>query len=39
MVREFRSEPKGFPDLLNDCALIGEGMLFKKDGSLFAVWW
>jgi len=39
MLREFRSEPKGFPDLLNYYALVGEGVLFNKDGSLLAAWW
>ena len=39
MLREFRSEPKGFPDLLNYYALVSEGVLFNKDGSLLAAWW
>ena len=39
MLREFRSEPKGFPDLLNYYALVDEGVLFNKDGSLLAAWW
>lgn len=39
MLREFRTEPKGFPDLLNYFALVDEGVLFLKDGSLLAAWW
>ena len=39
MLREFKTEPKGFPDLLNYFALVDEGILFQKDGSLLASWW
>ena len=39
MLPEFRREPKGFPDLLNYYALVDEGVLFNKDGSLLAGWW
>jgi type IV secretion system protein VirB4 len=39
MLPEFRREPKSFPDLLNYYALVDEGVLFNKDGSLLAGWW
>lgn len=39
MLREFATEPKGFPDLLNYFALVEDGVLFNKDGSLLASWW
>ena len=39
MLREFATEPKGFPDLLNYYALVEDGVLFNKDGSLLASWW
>jgi type IV secretory pathway VirB4 component len=39
MLREFRTEPKGFPDLLNYYALVHEGVMFQKDGSLLSGWW
>ena len=39
MLPEFRREPKSFPDLLNYFALVDEGVLFNKDGSLLAGWW
>ena len=38
MLREFRREPQGFPDLLNYFALVEEGILLNKDGSLLAGW-
>ena len=39
MLPEFRREPKSFPDLLNYFALVDEGVLFNKDGSLLSGWW
>ncbi len=39
MLRDFRAEPKGFPDLLNYCGFASEGVVFNKDGSLLAAWW
>lgn len=37
-LREFRSRAKGLPDLLNYAALVDEGVVLNKDGSLMAAW-
>jgi len=37
-LREFRSRAKGLPDLLNYAALVDEGIVLNKDGSLMAAW-
>ena len=37
-LREFRSRAKGLPDLLTYAALIEEGIVLQKDGSLLAAW-
>lgn len=37
-LREFRSRALGLPDLLNYGALIDEGIVLGKDGSLIAGW-
>jgi hypothetical protein len=39
VLREFRSGPKGFPDLLNYYALVAEGVLSSAGGSLLAGQW
>ena len=38
MLREYRKQPQGFADLLNAFALVSEGVLLQKDGSLLATW-
>jgi len=37
-LREFRSTAKGLPDLLNYAAVIDDGVVLNKDGSLMAAW-
>jgi len=37
-LREFRTNAKGLPDLLNYAALVDEGVVLNKDGSLMAAW-
>jgi type IV secretion system protein VirB4 len=37
-LREFRSTAKGLPDLLNYAAVVDEGVVLNKDGSLTAAW-
>jgi type IV secretion system protein VirB4 len=38
MLREYRRQPQGFADLLNAFALVSEGALLQKDGSLVTAW-
>jgi len=38
VLREYRKQPQGFADLLNAFALVSEGALLQKDGSLVAAW-
>jgi len=35
---EFRGSTKGLPDLLNYAALVDDGVVLNKDGSLLAAW-
>lgn len=37
-LREFRSSAKGLPDLLNYAAVVADGVVLNKDGSLTAAW-
>lgn len=37
-LRQFRSRAKGLPDLLNYAALVDDGIVLQKDGSLLAGW-
>ncbi len=37
-LREFRSTAKGLPDLLNYAAVVDDGVVLNKDGSLLAAW-
>lgn len=37
-LRQFRNRAKGLPDLLNYAALIDDGVVLNKDGSLMAAW-
>jgi len=37
-LREFRSTAKGLPDLLNYAAVVDDGVVLNKDGSLMAAW-
>jgi len=37
-LREFRSTAKGLPDLLNYAAVVDDGIILNKDGSLSAAW-
>lgn len=37
-LREFRSAAKGLPDLLNYAAVVDDGVVLNKDGSLTAAW-
>ncbi len=37
-LREFRDRAKALPDLLNYAALIDDGVVLNKDGSLMAAW-
>jgi type IV secretion system protein VirB4 len=37
-LREFRSSAKGLPDLLNYAAVVDDGVVLNKDGSLTAAW-
>jgi type IV secretion/conjugal transfer VirB4 family ATPase len=37
-LREFRTRGKGLPDLLNYGALVDDGIVLNKDGSLMAAW-
>ncbi|MBC5815052.1 MAG: hypothetical protein GIW97_00780 [Candidatus Eremiobacteraeota bacterium] len=37
-LREFRSTAKGLPDLLNYAAVVDDGVVLNKDGSLSAAW-
>ena len=37
-LREFRSTAKGLPDLLNYAAVVDDGVVLNKDGSLTAAW-
>jgi len=37
-LKEFRTRAKGFADLLNYAALIEDGIVLNKDGSLLAAW-
>ncbi|HEY1610571.1 MAG TPA: transporter, partial [Paraburkholderia sp.] len=37
-LREFRSATKGLPDLLNYAAVVDDGVVLNKDGSLMAAW-
>ena len=37
-LREFRSAAKGLPDLLNYAAVVDDGVVLNKDGSLSAAW-
>jgi type IV secretion/conjugal transfer VirB4 family ATPase len=38
MVREFRTNLKGYSDVLNYAAIIEDGIILNKDGSLLAGW-
>jgi type IV secretion system protein VirB4 len=38
VLREYRRHPQGFADLLNAFALVSDGVLLQKDGSLVAAW-
>ena len=38
MLREYRRRPQGFADLLNTFALVSDGVVLQKDGSLVAAW-
>ena len=38
VMREFRTKIGGYPDLLNYAALIEDGVILNKDGSLMAAW-
>ncbi len=37
-LREFRTRVKGLPDLLTYAALVDDGVVLNKDGSLMAAW-
>ena len=37
-LREFRSTAKGLPDLLNYAAVVDDGVVLNKDGSVMAAW-
>ena len=37
-LREFRSTARGLPDLLNYAAVVDDGIVLNKDGSLSAAW-
>ncbi|MGD0475614.1 MAG: hypothetical protein ABSB70_20700 [Candidatus Velthaea sp.] len=37
-LRQFRNRSKGLPDLLNYAALVDDGVVLNKDGSLMAAW-
>jgi len=37
-LREFRATAKGLPDLLNYAAVVDDGVVLNKDGSLTAAW-
>ena len=37
-LREFRSNAKGLPDLLNYAAVVDDGVVLNKDGSFSAAW-
>ncbi len=37
-LREFRSTAKGLPDLLNYAAVVDDGIVLNKDGSVMAAW-
>ena len=37
-LRQFRNRAKGLPDLLNYAALVDDGVVLNKDGSLMAAW-
>jgi type IV secretion/conjugal transfer VirB4 family ATPase len=37
-LRQFRSRAKGLSDLLNYAALVDDGVVLNKDGSLMAAW-
>jgi len=37
-LREFHTRAKGFADLLNYAAIVEDGILLNKDGSLMAAW-
>jgi type IV secretion system protein VirB4 len=37
-LREFRSKATGLPDLLNYAAVVDDGIVLNKDGSLSAAW-
>ena len=39
MLREDRTRALGLPDLLNFAALVDDGVVLNKDGSLLAGWW
>ena len=38
MIREFRTHLKGYSDVLNYAAIIDDGIILNKDGSLMAGW-
>ena len=37
-LKQYRSRKRGFSDLLNSAAVIGNGIILNKDGSLMAAW-
>ncbi len=39
MLAEYRRTPQGLPDLLNFYALVADGVILGKDGSLLCGWW
>jgi len=39
VLREHRARSLGLPDLLNFAALVEDGIVLNKDGSLLAAWW
>ncbi len=39
MLAEYRKRPQGLPDLLNLFALVADGVVLGKDGSLLSSWW
>jgi type IV secretion system protein VirB4 len=38
VLREFRTKMKGYPDLLVYAAVIDDGVILNKDGSMMAAW-
>jgi type IV secretory pathway VirB4 component len=37
-LKQYRSRKRGFSDLLNYAAVIENGIILNKDGSLMAAW-